>query len=745
MKNAQKPEKVALGSLLNQLKEGRFVIPDFQRDFEWKPWDIQYLLKSILLDYYIGSLLLWKGKDENFDNLSCQPIYGHSGDNKREYIVLDGQQRLTAIYYAFLGPDSNFPNRKKPCRFYVRLDKYQEENYDESVTYEFMVRKWRKINDTPEELFQKHLFPFTLFGEGTREIIKWLDGYADYWSERENAEKEAGNEELASEYNRYIAYKDVFDKELEELDRDYQISYIELDKEIAVEKVCDIFTQINSKGVRLDIFDLLNAMLRPKDIQLKAMWREVSGKLDFLGTPKMNVYILQVMSILLQAYCSSKYLYYLIPGQTKTIKTGQGSREDIVLIKDKDEFNYHWGQATEALELAMMTLRSPRDYGVIKSSFIPYPSIVPVFSAVRRYARQNGLINRIDVKKKIRKWYWSSIFTNRYSSSVESTSAADFIAMKKWFNNDEELPIAVREFEDGFRNLDLRNENKKGTAIYNAILNLLIIRGANDFGNFDFPEYSMIDAHHIVPASWGRKHAGPEAHSILNITPMSAETNRNLLRDRLPNEYLAELFDNNKHTHKEVREILDSHYISEHATEILMRSNFSVEDYHEFLEERQKSLIAGIQDLLVMDNFDADMPIDELDQAIKKIELGLREIITEKIGDDPTNLPSNLLGPAKERLSAMLKKDVTKQAKDYNNTAAVMQFFDLRHLEQTITNKSKSDLFQEMFGQKEMLAKRFNQMAEMRNAIAHNRAYDDVIRKDAEAAILWFNKILKIQ
>ena len=69
MKNAQKPEKVALGSLLRHLKEGRFVIPDFQREFEWKHWDIRDLLKSIFQDYYIGTLLLWKSKKDNLENL----------------------------------------------------------------------------------------------------------------------------------------------------------------------------------------------------------------------------------------------------------------------------------------------------------------------------------------------------------------------------------------------------------------------------------------------------------------------------------------------------------------------------------------------------------------------------------------------------------------------------------------------------------------------------------------------------
>src|SRR3712207_2016615 len=72
MKDAQKPDHVSLNTLITRLKEGRFVVPDFQREFEWRPWDISELMRSIFLDYYIGSLLLWKGKKESFDALSCE-------------------------------------------------------------------------------------------------------------------------------------------------------------------------------------------------------------------------------------------------------------------------------------------------------------------------------------------------------------------------------------------------------------------------------------------------------------------------------------------------------------------------------------------------------------------------------------------------------------------------------------------------------------------------------------------------
>ena len=46
------------------------MIPDFQRGFEWEPWDIKELMSSIFRDYYIGSLLLWKGK------VRWNPLFG---------------------------------------------------------------------------------------------------------------------------------------------------------------------------------------------------------------------------------------------------------------------------------------------------------------------------------------------------------------------------------------------------------------------------------------------------------------------------------------------------------------------------------------------------------------------------------------------------------------------------------------------------------------------------------------------
>src|ERR1700688_1712791 len=132
MKDAQKPDHISLNTIISRLREGRFVIPDFQREFEWRPWDIRDLLRSIFLDYYIGSLLLWKGKNENFKALSCEPIYGAKAEATPEYIVLDGQQRLTAMYYAFLAPNIPAPSRANRFLYFIRVDRFMEEAYDEA-------------------------------------------------------------------------------------------------------------------------------------------------------------------------------------------------------------------------------------------------------------------------------------------------------------------------------------------------------------------------------------------------------------------------------------------------------------------------------------------------------------------------------------------------------------------------------------------------------------------------------------
>ena len=184
--------------------------------------------------------------------------------------------------------------------------------------------------------------------------------------------------------------------------------------------------------MRLDIFDLLNALLRPKDIQLKSLWRKAKPKFEFFKADRMNIYVLQIISILCQNYCSPKYLYYLIPGQVKKVRNLTGSLRDEMLIPTPSDFLNHWDNAIEALENALNLLQNPQEFGVIKSTYLPYFSILPAFASLMKTVTNLPANRWLSAQQKVRRWYWVSVFTNRYSGSVESTSARDFIEVNKW-------------------------------------------------------------------------------------------------------------------------------------------------------------------------------------------------------------------------------------------------------------------------------------------------------------------------
>lgn len=601
MQTMQRADHVSLNVLIGWLQEGRFVIPDFQREFEWEPWDICDLMRSIFLDYYIGNLLFWSGTTENFEVLSCENIYGYEGSGKPEpdYIVLDGQQRLTAMYYAFLAPAIVLPNRSNRYHYFIRVDRFEAEEYDDAFEYNWSRKNWwAELIRDPKQQYSEHIFPLDMIGKGGWALPNWVQGYEKYWCEAAEQAESAGRDNKFQRAALHAANASSFGTSIRTITEQYQISYIELNKRLEIDKVCDIFTKINSKGIQLDVFDLLNAMLKPKGIQLKLMWREAAPRLEFVETNRMNVYILQLMSILRQGYCSPKYLYFLLPGQRKSVRNPDGTYRQEVLIADSAEFEHGWNDAVEALEYAISLLRHPQEFGAISSSYLPYTSILSVFAAMQVHIRRLPSSQRLAAQSKVRHWYWASVFLNRYSGSIESTAAKDFLDLKAWMDDDARTPDLIQEFGDRVGSLNFRSERRRGTAVYKGIFNLLVMQGAQDWISGTVPQHHDLDDHHIIPVAKAKDLGiGRSIHSILNRTPLTAETNRRVIRDRFPHEYLPEMIkENGEDT---VRRMLDSHFISSKALAVLRRAPFTCDDYEEFIVERQRTIREGIEDLLI--------------------------------------------------------------------------------------------------------------------------------------------------
>jgi len=584
MMNLEFPSKKSLGTILQNIKDGQYVIPDFQREFEWKPWDIQDLIKSIFADYYIGTLLLWRATKENVQSLNCESIYGYSGRLDPQHIILDGQQRISALHYAFFAPDATFPNRNTKYYYFAHINKILDEDWDEPIGYYFDLRTKNNpgVNDffgSLENQYKQGEFPLYLLGR-MFDWIDWVRGYGKWLTKNNDPDAEIKEDRLMR-----------FFKSLLE---SYDVSFIELDKDIEVSKVCDIFTKINSTGIKLTIFDLLNAMLKPKGIGLKEMWRKSKNQYS-TEFEKMNIYLLEYMSIVLQDYCSPSYLYYLVPGAERVIKK-DGDREKRIIMPDNDNFMKLWEEAKQYCQSAIQKIQNNRDFGAIQTKFISYPSMIPILGVFLKMKEgiDNNLHSSFD--DILNKWYWASIFNNNYSSGVESTMTQDYLDFKKWLNGGE-LPRAIKQLDRIEYSIDLIKEMNQSSAIYNAIFCLLVRKGAKDFYTLNLPEYSILEDHHIVPNSWGRKNGVRNINSILNKSPISDRTNKLIIKDRLPNQYFKEIRTNLKNDDQQFYALMDSHMISRKAVEILMRENFSVKDYDEFIEERNNTVMTEIKSL----------------------------------------------------------------------------------------------------------------------------------------------------
>ena len=103
-----------------------------------------------------------------------------------------------------------------------------------------------------------------------------------------------------------------------------------------------------------------------------------------------------------------------MPQAKKTIKTPDGGKEIIVLIEDSEDFERKWKAAFSALKRGFAILRNSKEFGAIKSKFLPYHTIVPIFSTIHEHIRRHKYDDMPGVLRKIRLWYWSNVFLQNY-------------------------------------------------------------------------------------------------------------------------------------------------------------------------------------------------------------------------------------------------------------------------------------------------------------------------------------------
>jgi uncharacterized protein with ParB-like and HNH nuclease domain len=133
---------ISIKEAVENMEARQFLLPSIQREFVWKPEQMEKLFDSLMKEYPVGSFLFWYVKEENVQNYQFYEFIRdfHEKDNKRNpkantsgmhalTAILDGQQRLTSLYIGLKGSYTeklpykrvNDPNAYEKKKLYLNL------------------------------------------------------------------------------------------------------------------------------------------------------------------------------------------------------------------------------------------------------------------------------------------------------------------------------------------------------------------------------------------------------------------------------------------------------------------------------------------------------------------------------------------------------------------------------------------------------------------------------------------------
>lgn len=507
----QKPD---IKSLVDDISKGKIVLPDFQRDFVWKPDDVTDLLVSIFADYYIGTMLVIDDvKDEaRFKLRLVQGVPEQTQVSSIVKILLDGQQRCSSIYYALMAPNLPLSGRKNPYRFYLRLDAAISDDWENCI---------ESVNSGNRSQFDKiqqdkNFIPFTLFME-TNRLVRLIQ-------EREQ--------------------NDVLPKAIEFSNQitSYQVQMVELKRETPLDRVVEVFERINRTGLPLNITDLLVARLFKSDIQLRELI-EIAVELypEVFEQNEIEIeFVLRLMCIM----------------------RGLPIKKKSILELEPENFNTDWDEACKYLSRALDRIQNVLGgYGAVDyKRFVPFKTmIIPLAAMLWHMDRERIAFDKNYAK--VDQWYWVSVFGNRYNEAVNTTTFTDFERVCLWMKEEDRVPEFLVRFN--VDNVDLRTASKSA-ATYRGVLCLIVLNGARDFqtGKDPFANKTVLEDDHIFPKSIYRD------NEILNRTLIASNAEKS---NKQPNQYFGAL--ETLSSRERLEEILDTHLIDSNGYSALLAND----------------------------------------------------------------------------------------------------------------------------------------------------------------------------
>ncbi len=201
-------------TILTWVKSGEIAIPEIQCPFVWEATKVRNLLDSLYQGYPVGYLIAWR-------NPTVKLKDGSSSAGKR--ILIDGQQRVTALMAALLGR--------------------------EVLTKDYETLRIRIAFHPQEERFE-------VSNPAIRKDVTWIEDVAEVFA------PDASVTELTDTYceKNLGSERKAISRVLERLRKiiNNHVGIIELADDLDIETVTEIFIRVNSAGTELSQADITN-------------------------------------------------------------------------------------------------------------------------------------------------------------------------------------------------------------------------------------------------------------------------------------------------------------------------------------------------------------------------------------------------------------------------------------------------------------------------------------------------------
>lgn len=581
-------------NILSWIKEGDVAIPEIQRPFVWDSSKVRDLLDSLYKGFPVGYITIWKNPDIRLKD-------GSISVGKK--IIIDGQQRITALQAAIVGEkilDSSYKRRQIRIAFHPIDEKFEVCNP--------AIEKDSKWIPDISKLFNKNFDFFSFLMEYCRQ-----NGLS-------------GNESAVNAtLMKLTSIKSV------------NLGIIELSSQLSIDEVTEIFIRINSKGVVLSQADFAMSKISSDE---RYGGEEIRKMIDYFCHFMQKPADYEAITENDKEFAESEALQKIkwvrneqediyVPDYTDVLRVSfthifhRGKIADLVNLLSGRDFKTR-ENLDEIAEDSFRKLRIGVEDFVNETNFKRYLMIlrsagIVDSSLVRSQNSLNfGYILYLTLKDKgmdaalierlVRKWVILSMLTGRYSGSSES--AIDYDIKRFTEEDPEEFVKNTEEGElsDAFweNTLITKLDTSVSSSPYFLVYLIAQVKnGARGFLSKQINVQSLIeqrgDIHHIFPRKYLQKNGvsnRKDYNQIANYTYTQTEINIKI-KDTPPCEYMSNMKKQIAGEGSYYGGITDMADLEENLSENCVPvefMNMDVSNYQEFLEKRRKLMAQYIRD-----------------------------------------------------------------------------------------------------------------------------------------------------